>query len=340
MIGAAIMTNPIIPRRRLGRSGITVSAIGLGCMGMSEFYGATDEAESVATLDQALDVGVDFLDTADAYGPNGDNEVLLGRFLKGKRDRVVLATKFGIKRVADRHARPIDNTPSYIRSACEASLKRLGTSYIDLYYMHRRSTDVPLAESIGAMADLVWEGKVRAIGLSEVSAKTLREANAIYPIAAVQSEYSLWSRDVEAEIIPAVRDIGACLVSYSPLGRGALAGRFNDPSELEADDFRRSIPRFAPDNFDRNKALIAQLKAIAADAKLTMAQLALAWVLAKGEDIIPIPGTRKIDRLVENAGATQIDVSPNLLNELDAVFDPAIVHGDRTSAVGQSLIGT
>jgi aryl-alcohol dehydrogenase-like predicted oxidoreductase len=339
MIGAATMTNHTMLRRSLGQSGISVSAIGLGCMGMSEFYGASDEAGNLATLDRAMELGIDFLDTADAYGPDGDNEILLSRFLKGKRDRVILATKFGIRRVTDPDARPIDNSPSYIRAACEASLKRLGTSYIDLYYMHRRSRDVPLADSVGAMAELVWEGKVRAIGLSEVSVETLGIANAIHPIAAVQSEYSLWSRELEVDIIPAVRAIGASVVPYSPLGRGALAGRFSDPEELEIGDFRRSVPRFSRENFDRNKLLISRLKTIADDAKLSMAQLALAWVLAKGDDMIPIPGTRQINRLEENADAVGVKLSPNVISELNTVFDPALVHGDRTSAVGRSLIG-
>jgi len=322
--------------RTLGRSGLTVSAIGLGCMGMSEFYGPSEEAKNLATLGRALELGINFLDTADMYGPF-TNEELLGRFLKGRRDQVVLATKFGIVRTGDPAARHIRNEPEYIRSACDGSLRRLGVETIDLYYVHRIDRSVPIEDTVGAMADLVREGKIRALGLSEVSVATLRRAHAVHPIAAVQSEYSLWARDPEAEVLPACRELGVGFVPYSPLGRGMLTGDLS-PDQLAADDFRRHVPRFQGEAYATNRALVDQLRELARSKGATPAQVALAWLLHQGEDIVPIPGTRRVERLEENAGATRLSLSAEELARLDRLFAPGAVAGERYSPAGMASL--
>src|SRR5205823_8526908 len=278
--------------RRLGRQGPNVSEMGLGCMGMSEFYGRPDEAEAIATIHRALDLGMNFLDTADAYGPF-TNEKLVGRAIADRRDDVVLATKFGIVRSTDPKYRGIDGSPAYVRKACQASLDRLGVDYIDLYYLHRVDPKTPIEETVGAMAELVDEGKVRYLGLSEAAAATIRRAHAVHPITALQTEYSLWTRDPEGEILSTVRELGIGFVAYSPLGRGFLTGKIRSPDELGRDDFRRSIPRFQGDNFRRNQALAGRFRELATEKGVTPAQLALAWVLSRGDDIVPIPGTRR-----------------------------------------------
>lgn len=325
-------------QRTLGAGGPAVSAIGLGCMGMSEFYGPADEAESLATLERALELGIDFLDTADMYGC-GHNEELLGRFVAGRRDRVVLATKFGIVRTAEGgFARGVENSPAYIRQACEASLRRLGTDRIDLYYAHRIDPERPIEETVGAMAELVQAGKVRALGLSECSAATLRRACAVHPIAAVQSEYSLWTRELEAEVLPACRELGVAFVAYSPLGRGFLTGALKDTESLSANDFRRITPRFQGEAFDRNLALVNEVKAIAGEKGCTPAQLALAWLLAQGKDVIPIPGTKRRKYLEENAAAVGIALSPEDLARIDSAMPPGAAVGDRYPAEGMKSV--
>jgi len=305
-------------------------------MGMSEFYGPTDEAASLDTLAAALELGYDFLDTADTYGL-GHNETLIGRFLKGRRDRVVLASKFGIVRRRDSAERRIDNTPAYIASACEASLKRLGVETIDLYYCHRRNPETPIAEMVGAMARLVEQGKVRAIGLSEVSPETLRAAQAVHPIAAVQSEYSLWSRAPEAGMLQTCRDLGVTFVAYSPLGRGFLTGAI-DPTALAAGDFRRGNPRFQGEAFAQNRHLLNGLSAIAARRSVTPAQIALAWLVQKAPEVVPIPGARRATRLAENAAAVDLALSPVEIAELDALFSPDAVAGARYATGGNAGI--
>jgi aryl-alcohol dehydrogenase-like predicted oxidoreductase len=324
-------------RRTLGRSGLTVSALGFGCMGISEFYGPTDEAEALATLEHALELGVDFLDTADMYGPY-TNEELLGRFLKGRRNRVVLATKFGILRTSDPAARGVDNRPEYIRLSVEGSLKRLGTDVIDLYYVHRIDRQVPIEETVGVLADLVRAGKVRAIGLSEVSAQTLRRAHAEHSIAAVQSEYSLWTRDPEAEVLPACRELGVGFVAYSPLGRGMLTGALPPPDKFADGDFRRSIGRFSRDAYRQNVRLVEGARALAVQIGATPAQLALAWLLHQGEDLVPIPGTRQRSRLDENVGAVMLTLTPDMLSHLDRLFHPQAAVGSRSSPAGMTLL--
>jgi len=319
--------------RILGNSNIEVSPLGLGCMGMSEFYGASDDQLSLDTLEHAFEIGVTHYDTADTYG-SGHNEDLLARFAKGKRDRIVLATKCGIVREKGSYERKIDSSPDYIRSACEASLKRLGTSYIDLFYIHRLNANIQIEETVGAMADLVAEGKIRSYGLCEVSAKTLRRAHAVYPIAALQSEYSLWTRDPEGEILSACRDINAAFVAYSPLGRGFLTGRFTDESSFEDGDFRSVNPRFQKENLARNIRLLDSVKQIAVEHKCTNGQVALAWLLSRGEDIIPIPGTRRKQYVDENFAATQIVLSQNDLDVLNAAFAIGSVSGERYTAEG------
>ncbi|HEY5387066.1 MAG TPA: aldo/keto reductase [Thermoleophilia bacterium] len=316
-------------RRTLGSQGLEVSAEGLGCMGMSEFYGPTDEAEAVATIHRALDLGVDFLDTADIYGPF-TNERLVGRALAGRRHEVTLATKFGNERREDGSWVGVNGRPEYVRAACEASLARLGVDHIDLYYQHRVDKTVPIEETVGAMAGLVGEGKVRYLGLSEASPATIRRAHAVHPITALQSEYSLWSRDPEQAILPAVRELGIGFVAYSPLGRGFLAGRFRSPDDLRDEgDFRSHHPRFQDDNLTRNLELLGRLEDIARDKGVTPAQLALAWVLHQGADVVPIPGTKKRRYVEENAAAATIELSDDELARLDEALPPGATAGQR-----------
>lgn len=316
-------------RRRLGRSGLEVSALGLGCMGMSEFYGPADEAESVATLHRALELGIDFFDTADAYGPFR-NEELVGRALRDRRDRVVLATKFGILRDPDDPTvRGLCGRPDYVRRSCEGSLRRLGVDTIDLYYLHRVDPEVPIEETVGAMAALVAEGKVRHLGLSEAGPQTLRRAVAVHPIAALQTEYSLWSRDPEDGVLDACRELGIGFVAYSPLGRGFLTGAIRRFEDLAEDDYRRHSPRFRGENFERNLALVDRVHDLAREKGCTPAQLALAWALAQGEDVVPIPGTKRRARLEENAAAAALELRPDDLERLDAVAPPGAAAGER-----------
>jgi aryl-alcohol dehydrogenase-like predicted oxidoreductase len=327
----------IVARRRLGANGPEVSAIGLGCMGMSEFYGAGDEAESIATIHHAIERGVDFLDTADMYGV-GRNEELVGRAIADRRERVFLATKFGNVRGQDGSFRGVCGRPDYVRSACEASLKRLGVDMIDLYYQHRVDPDVPIEETVGAMAALVREGKVRFLGLSEAAPATVRRAHAVHPIAALQTEYSLWSREPEDEILPTVRELGIAYVAYSPLGRGFLTGQFKSAADFPDDDYRRFHPRFAGDNFDGNLDLVREIETIAAEQRVTAAQLALAWALAQGEDIVPIPGTKRRRWLDENIAALDVSLSARDLERIDRVFPRGAAAGDRYHAAGMQTI--
>ena len=328
----------MMQQRQLGTQGLRVSALGLGCMGMSEFYGRSEEAESVATIQHALDLGITFLDTADMYGPFRNEEVV-GRAIRGRRDAVVVATKFGIVRSAtDPTVRRIDGRPAYVQQACEASLKRLGVDHIDLYYQHRVDPSVPIEETVGAMKALVQAGKVRFLGLSEAKPDTIRRAHAVHPITALQTEYSLWSRDPEDEILPALRTLGIGLVPYSPLGRGFLTGHIRTVDDLEPGDFRRTSPRFQGENFQKNLVLVDRVTAMARQKGCTPAQLALAWLLAQGEEIVPIPGTKTRPRLEENAGAVQVRLSPEDIQAIDRIASPGVAAGDRYAAEGMRTV--
>jgi aryl-alcohol dehydrogenase-like predicted oxidoreductase len=317
-----------VKKRRLGSQGLETSAIGLGCMGMSEFYGTADEGEAISTIHRALELGVNFLDTADAYGPF-KNERLVGRAIKGRRNEVVLATKFGNVRTEQGERLGIRGDREYVLAACDASLERLGTDHIDVYYQHRVDTQTPIEETVGAMAELVEQGKVRYLGLSEAAAETIRRAHAVHPISALQTEYSLWSRDVEDEILPTIRELGIGLVAYSPLGRGFLSGRIRSVEDLEENDFRRLNPRFQGENFQKNLELVERVEELATAKNCSAAQIALAWVMAHGEDIVPIPGTTRVKNLEENVASLDIELTDDDLRDLDAVFPKGAAAGDR-----------
>jgi aryl-alcohol dehydrogenase-like predicted oxidoreductase len=334
------MSETTMPTRALGRHGLRVSAMGLGCMGMSEFYSPADrdEAESIATIHRAIDLGVTFLDTADMYGPF-ENEKLVGRAIQGRRDEVVLATKFGIVRSADAGFRGVSGRPEYVREACDASLGRLGVETIDLYYQHRVDPSVPIEETVGAMADLVKAGKVRHLGLSEAGVETLRRASKVHPISALQTEYSLWTRDPEDEILATCRELGIGFVAYSPLGRGFLTGQFRSFDDLPENDYRRSSPRFQGENFQKNLEVVARVEEIAKQKGATPSQLALAWVMAQGEDVVPIPGTRRRKYLEENAGAARIELSAADLARIDEVAPRGVAAGERYTEGGMKMVG-
>ncbi len=314
-------------KRRLGTHGLEVSALGLGCMGMSEFYGTTDEGEAVATIHRALELGIDFLDTADMYG-RGANEKLVGKAIAGRRDEVVLATKFGNVR-SDDGSREIRGDAEYVRQACEASLERLGLDHVDLYYQHRVDVRVPIEETVGAMAELVEAGKVRHLGLSEASSETIRRAHAVHPIAALQSEYSLWTRDPEDGVLATCRELGIGFVAYSPLGRGFLTGQIKSADGFAEGDFRGYLPRFQGENLERNLELVAQVEELAAEKGRTPGQIALAWVLARGDDVVPIPGTKRRRYLEENVEAVDVELSEGELERLEQAFPQGAAAGDR-----------
>jgi aryl-alcohol dehydrogenase-like predicted oxidoreductase len=326
-----------VGKRRLGKNGPEVSAIGLGCMGMSEFYGSGSEQESIATIHHALDRGVTFLDTADMYGV-GRNEELVGRAIRDRRDEVFLATKFGNVRGPAGEFLGVKGDPEYVRSACEASLKRLGVEVIDLYYQHRVDPNVPIEDTVGAMLRLKEEGKIRFLGLSEAAPRTIRRAAAVTTITAVQTELSLWSRDAEAEVLPTVRELGIGYVAYSPLGRGFLTGQIKSPDDFPDDDFRRFHPRFTGENFEKNIALVREVEKMAREKGCSTAQLALAWVLAQGEDIVPIPGTKHVRYLDDNIGALEVKLSDEDLKRLDAILPPGAAAGQRYHERGMATV--
>ncbi len=323
--------------RQLGKQGLNVSMLGLGCMGMSEFYGAIDDVESVAAIHRAVDLGITFFDTADMYGPF-TNERLVGRALRDRKAGVVVATKFGNVRGEDGAFLGLNGSPDYVRACCDASLQRLGVDHIDLYYQHRVDPKVEIEETVGAMSELVRAGKVRYLGLSEASASTIRRAHAVHPISALQSEYSLWTRDIEEDVLPTCRALGIGVVPYSPLGRGFLTGRFQSPADLAVDDRRRIFPRFQEENFDRNLEIVRRLESVAKRKQCTLAQLALAWVLAQGDDIVPIFGAKKRKYVEENVGAIDVQLNPRDLDELNAAVPKGAVAGDRYPATAMASV--
>src|SRR6266542_2518195 len=327
----------MVEKRKLGQ-GLEVSAMGLGCMGMSDFYGGRDEAEAIATLHRALDFGITFLDTADIYGV-GRNEELVGRAIRGRRDQVIVATKFGNVRNPDGTFKGVNGKPEYVRQCCDASLKRLGVEVIDVYYQHRVDPQTSIEDTVGAMAALVREGKVRWLGLSEAAPQTIRRAHAVHPIAALQTEYSLWSREPEDEILPTVRELGIGFVPYSPLGRGFLTGQIKRIEDLEPDDYRRSSPRFQGENFQQNLNLVEEIDAIAAEKGCTPSQLALAWVLAQGDDIVPIPGTKRRKYLDENVRALEVKLTAEDLARIDRVIPPGAASGERYAPLALRAVG-
>lgn len=321
--------------RKLGGSRETVSELGLGCMGMSEFYGTSDEQGSINTIHRAIDLGINFFDTADMYGV-GKNELLVGKALEGKRDKVILATKFGIVRDEQGRRLGVSGKPDYVRKACEASLKRLNTDHVDLYYQHRVDPDTPVEETVGAMAELVKEGKVRYLGLSEASAASIRKAVTVHPITALQSEYSPWSTDIEKEILPTIRGLGITLVAYSPLGRGFLTGQIKKFEDLPKDDFRRYLPRFQGENFEKNLDLVREFEKIASEKGKTASQIALAWLLSQGEDIVPIPGTRHVKYLEEDVEAVNVELTGDDIKRIHKIFES--IKGDRYTPEGMALV--
>jgi aryl-alcohol dehydrogenase-like predicted oxidoreductase len=324
--------------RKFGSQGLKTSQLGLGCMGMSEFYGAGNDAESIKVIHKAFDLGISFLDTADVYGPH-TNEVLVGKAIKGHRNEIILATKFGIVRnPADPSARGLSGKPEYVKSSCDASLKRLNVDVIDLYYLHRADPTTPIEETVGAMGDLVKAGKVRALGLSEVSAATLRKAHNVHPITALQSEYSLWSREPEDEILATCRELGIAFVPYSPLGRGFLTGQIKKFEDLEANDFRRSSPRFQGENFQKNLDVVKKLETIAQKKGCTPSQLALAWVMAQGDYLFPIPGTKKVKYLEENTASVSVHFTPVELSEINVISPKGVATGERYPQIGMKLV--